>query len=604
MNTKIYGRLILSCIFALQSGCSFLQSTEKKVNQDALADKESIALYSNYSEPKVQPKKTAPAAAPNARQVKIRPEALYYQSGAAGGAGSIDMHSAAKLSASAGALMGSAAGAGGVFHVPSNESYDAIPESKVYDAKKEPLSTFSIDVDTASYSNMRPFIEMGFAPPKDAIRIEEMMNYFSYDYEAPAKGPFSVNLETVQAPWDQSKKIVRIGIKGQDIKIDKRPASNLVFLVDVSGSMAQPEKLPLVQKALNMLVENLNSKDRISIVTYAGSAGVVLQPTSGSAQAEISAAIDRLSAGGGTNGAGGIEMAYKLATENFIEGGVNRVIMATDGDFNVGTTSRDGLLQLVQKNAKKNIYLSILGFGMGNYKDGMMETLSNKGNGNYAYIDNQTEARKVLVEQMSGTLITIAKDVKIQVEFNPLLVESYRLIGYENRVMNHQDFNNDKKDAGDIGAGHTVTALYEITPVGVGLKLGSSVDALKYGKTEVKTEVKDMTAATGELLTVKMRYKKPDGNESKKIEVVLNNVDKKFQDASASTRFATAVAMFGMKLRESEHTQDVKIEDISVIAKSAQGEDKGGYKAEFLKLIEKHQQNMKKVKISSYDEIE
>ncbi len=493
-----------------------------------------------------------------------------------------------------GAMIGVAPAAN---YIPLNtESYDSIAENKIFKAITDPLSTFSIDVDTASYSNTRRFLEQNQKPPVDSIRIEEMINYFSYDYAAPNNEPFSVNLETAQAPWDSSKKLVRIGIKGKEIQVDKRPASNLVFLIDVSGSMDSSEKLPLVKSAMTMMVDKLDKNDRVSIVVYAGAAGLVLEPTTGDQKTNIIKALDRLKAGGSTNGAGGIELAYKTASQNFIKGGVNRVVLATDGDFNVGTTSRDGLLDLVKKHADKNIYLSILGFGMGNYKDGMMETLSNKGNGNYAYVDNLNEARKVMVEQMSGTLITIAKDVKIQVEFNPKLVESYRLIGYENRILNHEDFNDDKKDAGDIGAGHTVTALYEITPAGATSAASQSgVDALKYQAQAQAKEGKlnDQTSASGELLTVKLRYKRPDGDVSKKIEMVLQNTDRKFNSASSSFQFASAVAMFGMHLRESTHVKSVTLSQIKEIAKSSIGEDKNNYKKDFIELMDKYENILK-----------
>jgi Ca-activated chloride channel homolog len=469
------------------------------------------------------------------------------------------------------------------------ESYDRIVEGKTQLVRKEPLSTFSVDVDTASYSNVRRFLQNNQFPPIEAIRIEEMINYFSYDYLAPSNEPFSVHLEMTKAPWDSAKKIVRIGIKGKEIKVDQRPASNLVFLIDVSGSMESAEKLPLLKSAVAMMVDKLNKNDKISIVVYAGAAGLVLRPTSGQNKSEILRSLDQLKAGGSTNGSQGIELAYKTADEQFIKGGVNRVIMATDGDFNVGSTSRDELLKLVTKNAEKNIYLSVLGFGMGNYKDGMMEILSNKGNGNYAYIDNQSEARKVMIEQISGTLVTIAKDVKIQVEFNPKLVDSYRLIGYENRILNHEDFNDDKKDAGDIGAGHTVTALYEIVPVGSTKSAGENIDVLKYSKSydEPKAVARDDSNSADELLTVKLRFKRPDGYTSKKIEVVLNNSNKSFSQGSDSTKFAAAVAMFGMKLRQSQSIKEMKLEDIKSIAEKSKGADPSGYKKEFIDLIER-----------------
>ncbi|MGZ3692022.1 MAG: vWA domain-containing protein, partial [Pseudobdellovibrio sp.] len=438
----------------------------------------------------------------------------------------------------------------------TQETFDKINENTFHQCLTEPLSTFSADVDTASYSNMRRMITQGTVPPADAIRVEELINYFNYNYEAPSKGAFAVNMEVAPALWNKKHRVVRIGIKGKEMKVDERPASNLVFLIDVSGSMDSPERLPLVKSTLAMLVDKLGSNDKISIVVYAGAAGLVLKPTTGDNKIQILRALDNLKAGGSTNGGGGIELAYKIATENFIKGGVNRVILTTDGDFNVGTTSREALVSLVEKNGKKNIYLSILGFGMGNYRDGLMETLSNKGNGNYAYIDTQAEARKVMVEQLSGTLVTIAKDVKLQVEFNPKFVDSYRLVGYEDRVLKNEDFNNDKKDAGDIGAGHTVTALYEIVPAGESVG-DSKVDALKYQKNEGKMiPVAKADNDSNEILTVKIRYKKPDGDVSTKEEFPLTQQNTSFEDASESFRFSSAVALFGMLLRKSDYVQD------------------------------------------------
>lgn len=467
----------------------------------------------------------------------------------------------------------------------SQESYDTINENKFQQCTEKPVSTFSIDVDTASYSNVRRMITQGIKPNTDAVRIEELVNYFNYNYETPQKGAFAVNLEYAPALWNKKHKVVRVGIKGKEMATNKRPASNLVFLVDVSGSMNSPQKLPLVKASLRMLVEQMGENDKISLAVYAGAAGLALPPTTGDKKTKILAAIDNLEAGGSTNGAGGITLAYETAMENFIKGGVNRVILATDGDFNVGTTSREGLLEIVEKNAKKNVYLTILGFGMGNYKDGMMETLSNKGNGNYAYIDTQNEAKKVMVEQLSGTLVTIAKDVKIQIEFNPQLVKAYRLIGYENRLLKNEDFDNDAKDAGDIGAGHTVTALYEIVPQGVNIE-SSGEGSLKYQP--VKKEI--VKAApnennTNELLTLKIRYKKPDGDVSEKQEFTLKNSSESFDTSSESLRFASAVAMFGMLLRESEFVKEGDYTTVVKTAKKALGEDKNNYRQEFINLV-------------------
>lgn len=481
-------------------------------------------------------------------------------------------------------------GAYGMAQSYNSESYDKIVENSFHQSLQKPLSTFSIDVDTASYSNVRRFIQQGSHVPADAVRIEEFINYFDYGYAPPENGPFSVNMEMAPALWNKKHKLVRIGIKGKEIKVDHRPASNLVFLIDVSGSMDSAERLPLVKSSMAMLVDKLNKNDLISIVVYAGAAGLVLPPTSGDQKMKILRSLDQLKAGGSTNGSGGIELAYKTAQENFIKGGVNRIILATDGDFNVGTTDRESLTKLVEKNAKKNIYLSILGFGMGNYKDGTMESLSNKGNGNYAYVDNQSEARKVLVEQMSGTLVTIAKDVKIQVEFNPRFVDSYRLVGYENRNLKNEEFNDDKKDAGDIGAGHSVTALYEIIPVGVASEAPDSnkIDSLKYQKVDKEPKASAMVVLdqkSNEWLTVKLRYKKPDGDVSTKMEFPLHEENTTFSKSSESFRFASAVALFGMILRKSEFLKDGNLNQVVDIAKNAKGEDPNMYKSEFIDLV-------------------
>lgn len=501
----------------------------------------------------------------------------------------------AEMSASGGIGMGMAAKSApasmayGQMYAPieiSQESYDTINENKFQQCTEKPVSTFSIDVDTASYSNVRRMITQGVKPNIDAVRIEELVNYFDYKYETPQKGAFAVNLEYAPALWNKKHKVVRVGIKGKEMATNKRPASNLVFLVDVSGSMNSPQKLPLVKASLRMLVEQMGENDKISLAVYAGAAGLALPPTTGDKKTKILTAIDNLEAGGSTNGAGGITLAYETAMENFIKGGVNRVILATDGDFNVGTTSREGLLEIVEKNAKKNVYLTILGFGMGNYKDGMMEALSNKGNGNYAYIDTQSEAKKVMVEQLSGTLVTIAKDVKIQVEFNPQLVKAYRLIGYENRLLKNEDFDNDAKDAGDIGAGHTVTALYEIVPQGVDIE-SSGETSLKYQtvKAEAVAKAAPTTSNTDELLTLKIRYKKPDGDVSEKQEFVLKNSSESFDNSSESLRFASAVAMFGMLLRESEFVKEGDYSTVVKTAKKALGEDKNNYRQEFISLV-------------------
>lgn len=473
----------------------------------------------------------------------------------------------------------------------NTETYDAIQENVFLAAKENPLSTFSIDVDTASYANVRRFLQGGQTPPPGAIRTEELINYFTYAYPQP-KGdtPFSVNLEVSHAPWDAKRELVRIGLKGREIPASERGPANLVFLVDVSGSMDEPDKLPLLKRSLQELVENLAPKDRVAIVVYAGSSGLVLPSTPGTDKARILGALEDLKAGGSTNGGAGIKLAYATARENFLQEGNNRVILCTDGDFNVGTTNQSQLVRLIEKERASGVFLSVLGFGTGNLKDSTMEKLADKGNGNYAYIDSITEGRKVLVEQMGATLFTIAKDVKIQVEFNPARVAGYRLIGYENRLLAKEDFNDDKKDAGEIGAGHTVTALYEVIPAGQPLPDRPSVDPLKYQavpKAEENTGSAGLTNSP-ELLTVKLRYKAPDGDASKLIEVPLGAPEiPGFDQASSDFQFAAAVAAFGMKLRGSPAAGDLGWNDIQKIVRGHLGEDPGSYRAEFLTLIEK-----------------
>jgi len=447
------------------------------------------------------------------------------------------------------------------------------------------LSTFSIDVDTASYSNMRRWINGGSLPPPDAVRIEEMINYFDYSYE-PASGdhPFSVNAEVNACPWKAEHRLVRIGLKGREVEADMRPATNLVFLLDVSGSMNQPNKLPLVKESMKLLVEHLLADDRLSIVVYAGASGLVLPPTYCDEKAAIIAALDRLRAGGSTHGSAGIQLAYETAEESFIKGGVNRVILCTDGDFNVGVSDEGGLVRLIEEKRKTGVFLSVLGFGTGNWQDARMEQLSNAGNGNSAYIDSLDEARKVLVEEMTGTLVTIAKDVKIQVEFNPAKVGAYRLIGYANRLLEAEDFNDDAKDAGEIGAGHTVTALYEIVPPGVEIPEGE-IDDLKYQQPEEETERAD----SNELLTVKLRYKEPDGEVSTKIEQPVVDAGALLADASSDFQFAAAVASFGMILRDSEYRGDATYATVLDLGSTGLDADKKGRRAEFMKLVEKAQ---------------
>lgn len=426
---------------------------------------------------------------------------------------------------------------------PSNtESYSAIDEAPFQSPSKTPLSTFSIDVDTASYSNVRRMITNGQIPPKDSIRIEELLNYFSYDYPQPQiNAPFSVNTDVIQAPWNPQHKLVKIGLKGKQLQ--EVPPSNLVFLIDVSGSMNSPNRLPLVQRSLCLLTQQLTNNDRVTLVVYAGNAGMVLPPTSGDRKAEIFDAIDRLRAGGSTAGGAGIELAYKEAQKSFIKGGNNRVILATDGDFNVGASSDAEMIRLIESHRDKGIFLTILGFGMNNYKDSKLEQLADRGNGNYAYIDTYNEAKKVLSTDLRGTLFTIAKDVKIQVEFNPNNVQAYRLIGYENRALKDQDFNNDRKDAGEIGAGHSVTALYEIIPPGItpNVKL-PTVDDLKYQIPKVSARLSNPY----ELMQVKLRYKQPMSDTS---ELISQTVSDQFRMTSFSrptidTQFASAVAVW------------------------------------------------------------
>lgn len=468
----------------------------------------------------------------------------------------------------------------------NTEAYDVIKENVFLPVKDMPLSTFSIDVDTASYSNVRRFLQSDQVPPAGAIRTEELINYFTYNYPQPdGDAPFSVNLEVSRAPWNSSRELVRIGLKGREIPESERGPANLVFLLDVSGSMNQPAKLPLLTRSLAALVENLAPTDRVAIVVYAGSSGLVLPSTPGKEKSKILESLDDLKAGGSTNGGSGIRLAYKIARENFLTEGNNRVILCTDGDFNVGTTSQSELTRLIENERKSGVFLSVLGFGTGNLKDSTMEKLADKGNGNYAYIDSLSEGRKVLVEQMGSTLFTIAKDVKVQVEFNPARVAGYRLIGYENRLLAKEDFNDDKKDAGEIGSGHTVTALYEIIPAGTALPGRPTVDPLKYQKPE---PVAEESPASSELLTVKLRYKAPDGDKSRLITVPLEAAQiPSFEQASPDFQFATAVAAFGMKLRGSPTAGDLSWKDIKKIVRNTLGEDPGSYRAEFLTLIEK-----------------
>lgn len=551
---------------------------------------------------------------------------------------------------------------GGIDIINNGESYSGIAESPFLQVLRDPLSTFSIDVDTASYSNVRRYLQGGSLPPRDAVRVEELINYFDYDYPLPTGDhPFSVNVEVAECPWEPQHRLARIGIKGMEFDDRTQPAANLVFLIDVSGSMNQPNKLPLVQESLGLLVNNLRRNDTVAIVVYAGASGLVLPPTNGGNRADILDAIARLQAGGSTNGGAGIQLAYDTAIQHFVEGGVNRVILATDGDFNVGVQNREELQRLIEVKAKSGVFLSVLGYGMGNLKDGTLEMLADKGNGNYAYIDTINEAQKVLVDQMGGTLVTIAKDVKIQVEFNPAQVGSYRLIGYENRMLAAQDFNDDRKDAGEIGAGHTVTALYEIVPAGLAPPEDApSIDPLKYqnapgtapdnqyrdrneavldeSDSDIDEEVMDAdsprglkslardndesapignrpseignpeaianpltpAAHSGELMTVKLRYKEPDEDVSKLIEVPVIDSRATFNSSSDDFAFAAGVASFGMLLRQSVHAKTTgstpadaidlfDYEFVREVAVNSRGADPFGYRAEFLQLVEKAQ---------------
>ncbi len=472
----------------------------------------------------------------------------------------------------------------------NTEAYDHIADNDFLAAALNPRSTFAVDVDTASYANVRRFLFGGRRPPRDAVRIEELVNYFGYDYAAPAPAdptPFAASLEVASAPWAPTHRLVRIGLKGRELSTADRPAANLVFLVDVSGSMDEPNKLPLVKESLRLLVAKLKPEDRVAIAVYAGSSGLALPSTPVSQRQEILDAIDRLSAGGSTNGALGIQLAYDLARANFIPGGVNRVILATDGDFNVGVTSRGDLVRLIEEKARSGVFLTALGFGMGNYKDATLEQLADRGNGAYAYIDSAREARRVLAEQVGGTLAVIAKDVKVQVEFNPARVQAYRLIGYENRRLKAEDFNNDRIDAGEIGAGHTVTALYEVIPVGVAWTPESSVDPLKYQRPAISKPETPNSEPSAELLTVKVRYQAPAGSASRRLEFPLVDRGAAFADASLDFKFAAAVAGFGLVLRDSPHKGAATLAAVEQWAGQGIGSDAGGYRAEFLSLVKR-----------------
>lgn len=462
----------------------------------------------------------------------------------------------------------------------NREQYAEINENGFKSAWKNPLSTFSIDVDAASYSNVRRYLDMDMLPPKDAVKTEELINYFEYDYPNPKKGePFSVTHELAKAPWNNDHYLLHIGLQGQKINMEDIHPSNIVFLLDVSGSMDSPDKLPLLKKSLKLLVNELRAEDRVAIVVYAGAAGLVLEATPGSEKKTITKALNKLNAGGSTAGGAGIELAYEVAQENFIEGGNNRIVLATDGDFNVGASSDKAMEDLIEEKRKSGVFLTVLGFGMGNYQDSKCEILADKGNGNHAYIDNLLEAKKVLVNEFGGTMVTIAKDVKMQVEFNPASVEGYRLIGYENRLLAAEDFNDDTKDAGELGAGHTVTALYEIIPKGTKSEF-KPVDDLKYQKGQ-QNEVLNKT----DLLTLKLRYKTPQGDKSKYLDQVVKVNELKSNDLSHNFNWSAAVAAFAMNIRESKYSK-MGYSKIKKMAKEAKGVDVNGYRAEFIRMID------------------
>ncbi len=464
----------------------------------------------------------------------------------------------------------------------NTEDYDNIVENAFHSSIEIPLSTFSIDVDEASYTNVRRYLVNGNLPPPGAVRIEEMINYFDYEYPGPVgEDAFSLNTELADCPWNANHKLLHIGLQGKKIPSENLPGSNLVFLVDVSGSMEDENKLPLVQSSLKLLVDQLREIDKVSIVVYAGNAGLVLPSTSGADKAKIKEAIEKLEAGGSTAGGEGIQLAYKIARENFMTKGNNRVILATDGDFNVGVSSDDELVRMIEKERKSGVFLSVLGFGMGNYKDNKMQQLADKGNGNHSYIDNINEAKKVLVREFGSTLFTIAKDVKIQIEFNPSKVKAYRLIGYENRMLAAEDFNDDLKDAGELGSGHTVTALYEIIPAGVKDEYTKSIDSLKYQSNQKSLN----NNFAGELSTIKLRYKQPDGDVSKLIVHAVNDSKEGSTITSANFKFSAAVAEFGMLLRGSEYKGQSDFKQVLSLASLSIGEDKNGYRQEFVKLV-------------------
>jgi Ca-activated chloride channel homolog len=466
--------------------------------------------------------------------------------------------------------------------IHNTEAYNTIVENEFLASTNNPLSTFSIDVDGASYSNSRRFIQSGTLPPKDAVRIEEYINYFDYSYPQPkSEHPFSITTEVSECPWNKEHKLIHIGLQGKRIPFEQIAPMNLVFLIDVSGSMSDANKLPLLKKSLSLLVDKMRPEDRIALTVYAGAAGLVLPSTSAADKQTIKDALENLNAGGSTAGGQGIILAYKVAQDNFISNGINRVILATDGDFNIGASSDGEMTRLIEEKRKEGTFISVLGFGMGNYKDSKMETIADNGNGNYFYIDNIDEARKVLVTELDGTLYTIAKDVKLQLEFNPAKIKAYRLVGYENRLLKKEDFNDDKKDAGELGAGHSVTALYEVITSDSKEVLDTKVDELKYSQTTVNKN----TSASGELMTVKFRYKNPKDTVSKLIIQSLPDKDVSLDNSSENFRFSAAVAEFGMILRDSKFKASSSFTQVIEMANNAKGKDEEGYRAEFVKLV-------------------
>jgi Ca-activated chloride channel family protein len=461
------------------------------------------------------------------------------------------------------------------------ENYAHFNDNPLVRVAEQPVSTFSVDVDTGSYSNVRRILNMGQLPRHDAVRVEEMINYFSYDYALPENRavPFNISTEIAPTPWNKSTYLLHVGLKGYEVPKQQLPASNLVFLIDVSGSMHSENKIGLLKKAMSMLTQQLRPEDKVAIVVYAGASGVVLEPVNGNQKAKILTALEQLQAGGSTNGAAGIRLAYRLAEQSYIKNGINRVILCTDGDFNVGTVNFETLKNLVEEKRKTGISLTTLGFGTGNYNDNLMEQLADNGNGNYAYIDTLMEARKVLVEEMSSTMQTIARDVKIQIEFNPAVVSEYRLVGYENRILAREDFNNDKVDAGDIGAGHTVTALYELTLVG---SKTNYLDPLRYGKAPVLQQ-----ANLSELAHLRLRYKLPDENQSRLLQQIVQRKDiqKNLAASSDHFRFVASVAAFGQIMRGGKYTGEYQLDDVARLARESRGKDPHGYRSEFLSLV-------------------